>query len=141
MTQVPRLDPGKTGQGGKVLFLPPRFFKPRREWNNDDWREDWETHVRLLRSKRTWANWEKHQDLVQGRRRDFVDEDSNFALKAWAWIAVIVVCILAFALLLFHGTAGPVMHPAVPYGVPYLQPISSLIMLSGILDKSIVSCD
>lgn len=141
MTQVPSLDPGKTGQGGKVLFFPPRFFKPRREWSNDDWREDWETHVRLQRSKRTWANWEKNRDHVKGQGKDAIDEDSNFALQAWAWIAVIVICILAFALLLFHGNAGPVMHPVVPYGVPYLQPISSLIMLSGFLDNPIIFFD
>lgn len=123
MGQLPSLDTAKTGQAANLIFLPPRFYKPRTEWTKEDWEEDWTAHDRHRRNivaSRAWSKGYyrtlKTQHSVSGTRGN-----NNFREIAWAWIVFIGLCILALVLLLTFAHVEPLSYPEVPYEAPYIR--------------------
>jgi hypothetical protein len=134
MAQLPSLDAAKTGQAANVIFLPPRFYKPRTEWTAEDWKEDWTAHDRHRRNMGAYRASNKGccRTLEKQYSVSETERNSNFREIAWAWVVFIGLCILALLLLLQFAHLEPITYPAAPYEVPYIGQIIPAVIGSPI---------
>ena len=125
MSQSPSLDSEKTGHEGKVIFFPPRFYKPKTEWTQDDWREDWTAHIRHRRNSQVYRARIQARYHPPEAQHSVSDQgwNKNLIEIVWAWGVFIGLCILAVVLLLLLGHLEPVTYPTSPYDAPYLGQI------------------
>jgi hypothetical protein len=122
MAQLPSLDTAKTGQAANLIFLPPRFYKPRTEWTEEDWKEDRTAHDRHRRNMEAYRASNKGCCRIIKKQHSIseIQENNNFREIAWAWIVFIGLCILALVLLLKLAHLDPISLPEAPYEAPYI---------------------
>jgi hypothetical protein len=120
MTHSSSLGHQETGRTSKVIFLPPRYYKPKAEWTEEDWKEDWTERVRHRRSVKHCRTWQEGRDHVLGTQASTSEnlENQDYRGLHWVWILFFGLCFLIIVLVVLFGHVQPVIDPALPYKMP-----------------------
>jgi hypothetical protein len=117
MTHASGLEHNDTGQTARIIFLPPRYYKPKAEWTDEDWQQDWAARVRHRRSVKNWRTWQEGRDHVRAMRGSLSEdfESDEYVGSNWYWVLFIGLCALVVvASWAFGSYVQPITFPAVP---------------------------